>query len=476
MTSRAPSRVAAIVAKLSTWASSGRTQATGTPERETIADIFAPVRELKSVSSFRSASTATGTRLPPNRRAMRHTLFSCCSGKLFPLKRLPVVQDAVVPVLLRGPFQPAEDRELVSALLALVVLVEVPAGDVESVPLDRDRAASWTIRVLERMARDVPDVDVLQAFLLRDGAVLLERLDGCPRELHHLVVRVEPQEVDRGVGAEVVVDPFRQFPGGVEVVAHLRDDQVRDLDVDLLRVSGVEERLEDRIRVRDVDVLPDEVRLAGSFEVYRDAVEELRHFGDGLRGVVTVRHEDVQQACLASHHSDVSCEFDEDGRLVVGVREALTSLLQGHADDVLWLDLNDFDLAALGDVCVLAVPAKPVTARRCNAEDLRSGTVVCHGFLFDRVHVARDHPAVHVQPELALVHAANPAQADLAFADLAIAGARRAHDLVRALDRLPELGDLPRRLARRFPDIEDFRFRNHVLRYTGPIGLKHFAL
>src|SRR5207247_8538665 len=88
----------------------------------------------------------------------------------------PVVQAAVVPVLVRGPLESTEDRELVSALLALVVLVEVPAGDVESVPLDRDRAASRAIRVLERMARDVPDVDVPQAFLLRDGAVLLERL------------------------------------------------------------------------------------------------------------------------------------------------------------------------------------------------------------------------------------------------------------------------------------------------------------
>src|SRR5712664_1978109 len=81
MTSRAPSRVAAIVAKLSTCVSSGSTQATGTPERETIADILAPVRLLKSVSNFRSASTATGTRLPPNWPAMQPSLFSSCSGE-----------------------------------------------------------------------------------------------------------------------------------------------------------------------------------------------------------------------------------------------------------------------------------------------------------------------------------------------------------------------------------------------------------
>src|SRR5947209_9808629 len=199
-----------------------------------------------------------------------------------------MVKYAVEAVLLRGSLEAAEDRELVPALLALVVLVEVPAGDVEAVSLDRDRAAARTIRVLEPMARDVPDVDVLQAFLLRDRAVLLERLDRRPGELHHLVVRVEPQEVDRGVGAEVVVHPLRELPRGAEVVPHLRDDEIRDLDVDLLRVPRVEERLEDRFRVRDVDVLAYEIRLAGPLEIDSDAIEELRHLRDSLRGVVAV--------------------------------------------------------------------------------------------------------------------------------------------------------------------------------------------
>src|SRR2546425_5556483 len=119
--------------------------------------------------------------------------------------------------------------------------------------------------------------------------------------------------------------------------------------------------------------------------------------------------------------------------------------------------------------------AKPVAPRRRDAEDLRSGPVVRDGFLLDRVDVARDHPPVHVEPELALVHAANPAQPDLALADLAVPRARGAHDLVRALDGLPELGDLAHRLARRLPDVEDFRLRNHRCQYTAPLGLKHFA-
>src|SRR2546426_11055409 len=107
--------------------------------------------------------------------------------------------------------------------------------------------------------------------------------------------------------------------------------------------------------------------------------------------------------------------------------------------------------------------AKPVTASRCDAEDLRSRTVVRHRFLLDRVDMARDHASVHVQPKLALVNPADATQANLVLADLAVAGTRCAHDLVRALDRPPELGDLPHRLARRLPDIEDFRFRNHRL-------------
>src|SRR5207245_3907592 len=95
--------------------------------------------------------------------------------------------------------------------------------------------------------------------------------------------------------------------------------------------------------------------------------------------------------------------------------------------------------------------AKPVTTRGRDAEDLRSGPVVRHGFLLDRVDVARDHPPVHVEPELALVNASNPAQPDLALADLAVPRARGAHDLVRALDGLPELGDLAPPPARRLP-------------------------
>src|SRR6266581_3634884 len=118
--------------------------------------------------------------------------------------------------------------------------------------------------------------------------------------------------------------------------------------------------------------------------------------------------------------------------------------------------------------------AQPVAPSRRDAEDLRSRPPVRDGFFLNRIDMTRNDPSVDVEPELALVHPADPAQPDLALADFAVPRARGAHDLVRALDRLPEFGDLAHRLARRLPDIEDLRLRDHRP-YTDPFGLTPFV-
>src|SRR5437016_2035965 len=53
--------------------------------------------------------------------------------------------------------------------------------------------------------------------------------------------------------------------------------------------------------------------------------------------------------------------------------------------------------------------AEPVASGRRDTEDLRSRTVVRHGFLLDWINVSRDHASVDVEPQLALVHPADPA-------------------------------------------------------------------
>src|SRR3972149_7294379 len=122
-----------------------------------------------------------------------------------------------------------------------------------------------------------------------------------------------------------------------------------------------------------------------------------------------------------------------------------------------------------------AVAAEPVTARRRDTEDLRSRAIVGHGLLLDRVYVACDNPTVYVEPQLALVHAANPAQTDVILPDFAVPRARRAHDLVRALNGLPELRDLAHRLARRLAHVKDFLFRDHGPTPYGPFRVKVFC-
>src|SRR2546425_13302373 len=108
--------------------------------------------------------------------------------------------------------------------------------------------------------------------------------------------------------------------------------------------------------------------------------------------------------------------------------------------------------------------AKPVTTRGGDAEDFRARAVVHDGLLLNRIHVARDYPAVHIQPQLAVVDAPHPAEPYLAFADLAVSSARGAHDFVRALDGFPQLSDLPRRMPGGLPDVErrdQVRLRGH---------------
>lgn len=74
---------------------------------------------------------------------------------------------------------------------AAVVLVKVPAGDIESVSFDRDAVAFWTVRVLPWMTGNIADIDVLQSLLPGNPAVVLQGLHRRRGQVHHLVIGVE---------------------------------------------------------------------------------------------------------------------------------------------------------------------------------------------------------------------------------------------------------------------------------------------
>src|SRR3989304_1219912 len=96
---------------------------------------------------------------------------------------------------------------LIPAVVASVLIVEVPTRNVKAKSLNNDPTASSTIRVFQRMTGDVPDVGVVQPNFLRYCMALFQRLDRCPRKVHHLVVWMEPQEMNWRVRTQVIVHP-----------------------------------------------------------------------------------------------------------------------------------------------------------------------------------------------------------------------------------------------------------------------------
>jgi len=94
----------------------------------------------------------------------------------------------------------AGDRYLVAAAPAAIGLVEVPPGDHEAAPFDRDLLAARAVRVLVRAAGDVAHVGVVEPGLRRDLPVPDQELVGGYGEVEELVVGMEPRELDGDVG------------------------------------------------------------------------------------------------------------------------------------------------------------------------------------------------------------------------------------------------------------------------------------
>jgi hypothetical protein len=263
--------------------------------------------------------------------------------------------DGPEPVLPHALGELADDGELVAAGFALVVLVEVPPGDVEAEALDGDAAAPRAVGVLQGVARDVADVDVPEADLLGHLAVLFEGGDGGHGEVHHLVVRMPAEEVDGHVGAEEVVDELGELAGFVQVVPHLGHDEVRDLHVDVGLLLEVSQGVEDGLGVGDADVASYELLFSAALEVDGDAVQKVLHHVHRLGGVVAVGDEDVDEPVLPGDDADVVGVFDEDRGLIVGVGDTVRSISKGHLSNLLRGCVEAFNFSSLRDIVVLAI-------------------------------------------------------------------------------------------------------------------------
>src|SRR5205807_7398616 len=153
----------------------------------------------------------------------------------------------------------------------------------------------------------------------------------------------------------VVVEPAAQLPSFVEVVANLRDDQVRDLDVGLPSIPNLLYRLENRLRVRYPDILSDKVRFSTAFEINSYAVEKIVHHRNRVRSIEPIRDEYVDEPVPARLDSDVMGELHEYSRLVVSVRNSLTTMAQRQAHHLRRHEISSLHLPPLTNVKVLAI-------------------------------------------------------------------------------------------------------------------------
>src|SRR6266571_3738836 len=181
------------------------------------------------------------------------------------------------------------------------------------------------------MPCDVPDVDVSQSLFSCDSAVFFEGLHGCIWQVHELVVRVESEKVNWHVRSQVVVEPAAKLSGFVEIIANLWNNQVCDLDMRLASILDLLNRLKNWLRVRYPDILSDETGLPTSFEVNCYAVEKVIHHRNRVWSIESVGDKYVDESIPTRLDSDVMGELHEYGRLVVRVRNPLTTMAQRQA-------------------------------------------------------------------------------------------------------------------------------------------------
>src|SRR5208282_2468230 len=121
-----------------------------------------------------------------------------------------------------------------------VLIVKMPARYVKTQPFDNNMSTLRAVRVLKRMPWNVAQVNIIQTNLLRNFMMLLQSLHGGWGQVHHLIIWMESEEVNRRIGAQVVIDPRRQFLRRTQVVSHLRNNKVCNLNVHLRLIPNIE--------------------------------------------------------------------------------------------------------------------------------------------------------------------------------------------------------------------------------------------
>src|SRR5919108_6377328 len=99
----------------------------------------------------------------------------------------------------------AENRQLIPAVYATILFVQVPTGNIETVPFDRYILAFRTVSVLPAMSRHISDINKSQPFLSRNFAMLFQCFDGRVWNIHHFIVWMESQEMYWRIWSKIII-------------------------------------------------------------------------------------------------------------------------------------------------------------------------------------------------------------------------------------------------------------------------------
>src|SRR5216683_7595931 len=211
---------------------------------------------------------------------------------------------------------------------------------------------------------------------------------------HHLVVRVEAQEMDWMIGSQIIIQPTAELPSIFQFVSDFWNYEVSELHVDLGLVLDLQYRLEDRFSIRDSDVFSHKIRFSVTLEVDRNTIQKIIHHSDRVGSIVAVRDEDVDQSVPPRLNANIVRELHEYRRLIVRVGKTLTTVANSQCRNLRGHHIRPLHFPPLTDVKVLAVRAEPVTSRSCYGENLRAGHVMCDWLLLNRINVSSYHFAV----------------------------------------------------------------------------------
>src|SRR5437867_12754662 len=115
------------------------------------------------------------------------------------------------------------------------------------------------------------------------------------------------------------------------------------------------DRLKNWLRVRYPDILSDEAGLPTSFEVNCYAVEKIIHHRNSVRSIEAVGDKYVDESIPTRLDSDVAGELHEYRRLVVRIRDPLTTMAQRQAYHIRRHKISSLHLPPLTNIKVLAV-------------------------------------------------------------------------------------------------------------------------